>query len=176
MDEFNTVFVFTEKANLIWQGSEETAFGIISFIASSIWALYTLYTICFRKNLRRITHLILAVILMIFVPGWISQGYEEMQWSRNEYSHLQKLYDSQGYSVAEGIVHVVKVGNSWGHDAGDIIHIGDVEFAISCWDVQFTYPQAIHCGGALTEGVFARVYYYVDGYNNLQIMRVDIKK
>jgi hypothetical protein len=176
MDGFHTVFIFTDKAGLIWEGSGEMAVGIISFAVTSAWALYAFYALVFNRNLKRITNLMLAMILMFSATGFIWSGYKEMRRFGNEYSHIQELYNSQSYKIVEGMVHVIRVESQSGHDAGDVIRVGDVGFAISCYNIQFTYSQAIHCGGVLSDGVFARIYYYVDNYGYPQILRLDVKK
>jgi hypothetical protein len=79
----------------------------------------------------------------------------------------------------EGTVHIVKVA-PFGKQ--DIVQIDDIEFSISCYDIMlFTYSKAKDCGGVLTEGVYARVFYYQDDavfstpIQYPDILRVDIK-
>ena len=124
----------------------------------------------------------LSVILIYSGIGWVKLGYEEMQRYRNNYSRLQKMYASQDYEVVEGTVHVIKVGGRYPNGPVDIIQIGNVRFSMGCGSSRFDYSQSISCGGALIEGVYARVFYYEDvAYYSIpiqypDILRVDIKK
>src|SRR6266481_4141026 len=113
MDKFSTIFVFTDKAYLVWYGSGGIVFGLLVLIASSVWAIYASWFIVFKKNFKRITHVLLSAILIYAGIGWAKLGYEEMQSYRNEYSRLQILYASQNYEIAEGTVHVIKVGDRY---------------------------------------------------------------
>jgi len=179
MDEFNTIFIFTDKARAVWPGFEMVVIGLLAILATSIWALHSLWLVVLKNNLKRINQVVLALILICSEIGLTKQGYEETQYYQNEFSHLQKLYDSQNYEVVEGTVHVVKAAPL---GKQDIVQIDDIEFSISCYDILlFTYSKARDCGGVLTEGVYARVLYYKDEsvfstpiqYPN--ILRVDIK-
>lgn len=180
MDEFNTIFVFTDKARAVWPGFEMLILGLLVIIATSIWAFYSLWLIVSKNNFKRITHIVLAVISIYGGSGWAKQGYEENQYYQNEFSRLQRLYDSHTYGTVQGIVHIVRI-EPYGKQ--DLIQIDGIDFEVSCYDsMLFTYSKASACGGALTEGVYARVFYYeyVSHFSTPvhypEILRVDVKK
>jgi hypothetical protein len=77
-----------------------------------------------------------------------------------EYSKLTTIYNNREYKVVEGFVHVLHLEPEGGHDSGDIIQINKVEFEISCYADILGYNKTIVRGGVLTEGTFAKVYYY----------------
>ncbi|MCP4143628.1 MAG: hypothetical protein GY755_25635 [Chloroflexi bacterium] len=176
MGEYNTVFIFTEKANLQWTGSGELGINIILFIAISIWVLYSLHSVLFNNNRKYISHFILSVILFLFMSAGIWSNYEEVKRWRNEYEDLQKRYVSEDYNIAEGTVDLIQVGRRGGHDGGDIIQIDGIEFSISFFERTYAYSQPIRYGGALLHDVVARIYYYVDDHDDYKILRVDVKE
>jgi hypothetical protein len=85
------------------------------------------------------------------------------------YQKYQAVFDKKEYQVVEGLVKVLHVFPPQGHDQGDIIVIGGVEFEITPHH-KYHYNKPIVNGGILTEGMYARVYYY-EG----KILAIDLK-
>jgi hypothetical protein len=88
MDEFNTIFVFTDKARAAWPGFEMVVIGLLAILATSSWALHSLWLIVLKNDLKRISHVVLALILIYGEIGLAKQGYEETQYYQNEFSYL----------------------------------------------------------------------------------------
>jgi len=72
--------------------------------------------------------------------------------------------------VTEGTVHVTHMQPLHGHASGDKIIVGDRQFEIDDFLVTPGYRQTIAHGGALREGVYARLHYY-DGV----IIKVEVR-
>ena len=66
-------------------------------------------------------------------------------------------------------MHVIRKQPKGGHAPGDLIKINGVDFVINKFSSDRYYTQTIAYGGALQEGVIAKVFYVRD-----KIMRVDI--
>lgn len=73
--------------------------------------------------------------------------------------------------VVEGTTHVLREQPESGHAMGDLIEINGIRLVINYFDVTPTYKQTIAHGGALREGIVARVWYY-DG----RILRLDVQQ
>ena len=74
-------------------------------------------------------------------------------------------------AIVEGTVSVLHEQPRSGHAAGDRIRIADKEFVYSYFRENVGYHQTVSRGGALMNGVSARLY-YVGG----TILKVEIKK
>jgi hypothetical protein len=85
------------------------------------------------------------------------------------YQQYQAVFDKREYQVVEGLVKVLHIFPPQGHDKGDIIVIDGAEFEITPHH-KYHYNKPIVDGGILTEGRYARVYYY-DG----KILAIDLK-
>jgi hypothetical protein len=72
--------------------------------------------------------------------------------------------------VTEGTVHVIHMQSAHGHASGDNIIVGDRQFEIDYFRVTPGYRQTIAHGGALREGVYARLHHY-DGV----IIKVEVR-
>lgn len=72
--------------------------------------------------------------------------------------------------IAEGVVHVSFVQGYHGHSAGDQITVGGQPFDVDHFRVTPGYDQTIARGGALREGVYARLHHY-----NGVITKVEVK-
>lgn len=80
-------------------------------------------------------------------------------------------YRSRTYRVSEGTVTVLHRQPHSGHDRGDIVRIGDDELEINYYRHTPGYDRTIAHGGALREGVYARVFHYKG-----TILRIDIRR
>ncbi len=97
-----------------------------------------------------------AILMAVFVD------YPAYQTARE----LQRAYDQRHYQVAEGIVHVTPTQDGW--VTAEDIQIGSAHFVLSGNGSALGYHTPAQAGGLLTEGVYARVYYYGDA-----ILRID---
>lgn len=86
-------------------------------------------------------------------------------------NRLVSAYEHGEYEVVEGTAVVVHVQPSGGHDRGDIVCIGRDVFTINYFHTTPGYNLTITHGGALRDGVYARVY-----HKKGTIMRIDIRK
>lgn len=75
------------------------------------------------------------------------------------YQKYQTVFEKKEYQVVEGVVKVSHTYPPQGHDTGDIVVIGGVEFEITPYH-KYHYHKPIVDGGVLTDGRYARVYYY----------------
>lgn len=103
-----------------------------------------------------------VVWLLMHIPLWLI--------GTSDIDQLLELYQSGRSEIAEGIVHVTHKQPSGGHAAGDKITVGGQEFEINYFIVTPGYNKTISHGGALREGVYARLYYH-----NGVILKVEIK-
>lgn len=83
---------------------------------------------------------------------------------------LNTIFTNKKYSVVEGIVHVSHEQLFHGHSKGDIVEIGGKKFEVNYFAATSGYKQTISHGGALQEGVYARIKYYDE-----HILSVEIK-
>ena len=84
---------------------------------------------------------------------------------------LVSAYEHGQYEVTEGIVEVLHKQPHEGHDKDDIVRIGNQEFEIDYFNGTRGYNLTIAHGGALKEGVYAKVY-----HRKGTIIRIDIRK
>lgn len=89
---------------------------------------------------------------------------------------IVSAYEHGEYKVAEGVVHVLHKQPSGGHDKGDILRIGNNEFEIDYFQFTPGYDLTIAHGGALKDGVFARVYHQKDIIMRIDILKTQVKK
>ncbi|MHC4639312.1 MAG: hypothetical protein ACYTBV_17685 [Planctomycetota bacterium] len=82
---------------------------------------------------------------------------------------LLSAYNDGRYDISEGIVHVKHQQPEEGHDRGDVITINGEEFEIDYYSITPAYSRTVSHGGALKEGVHARVYHFGE-----KIIRIDI--
>ena len=87
-------------------------------------------------------------------------AHKDYDYLGTQYAELSNAYNNREYMMAEGVVDVLHLEPEGGHDAGDIIQINGVEFEFSCFHDTLGYNKTIVFGGVLTEGTFARVFYY----------------
>ena len=90
--------------------------------------------------------------LLIHIPFW--------RIGTAEIDNLLSVYHNGKSPTTEGIVHVSHEQPATGHTAGDKITVGDQTFEVNYFLVTPGYKQTISHGGALREGVFARLHYY----------------
>ena len=195
MDDFTTVFLFTENAAPIFTDFEKRiSLGITFFLVGLIGLLLVSAALKYfkksintsKKNTKKAITFIKWYFIFQFGCAilwailWLGAHVPFYLRYKNEYTRLQAEYNSKQYQVAEGIVHVTHTQPAYGHDKGDVIKIGNVELVVNAYLETFGYKATISHGGALTEGTYARVFYDYDptASESFQytILQVDIKK
>lgn len=101
--------------------------------------------------------------LCISIPIW--------QKEISDINHFLEIYRNGKCQIVEGIVQVSHEQPASGHTAGDKITVDGQEFEVNYFMVTPGYNITISHGGALREGVFARLHYY-----NGVILKVEIRK
>ena len=164
MPEFTTVFEITRNSNGIF-GDEvfRLLIGVVALVGS--------VTLLVRNVRRRenAKDYIGPVFVLIWSLAWLS-----MHLLPNVFGHINKLvsaYREERYEIVEGPVQVLWQQPYHGHSQGDRIRVNGKEFVVSYFYATPAYTKTIAHGGALTQGTYARIYYY-DG----EILRVDIRK
>jgi hypothetical protein len=162
MDGLTTIFLFQDNANnLVTQSLTRLVFwamlGLLGAIGawrqiqSSQSVLDALITVPAAFMLMAA-----AAVMAVFVD------YPAYQTARE----LLEAYDQHHYQVAEGVVHIIAARPGW--TAIEEIQIGQTPLAIGGNASGLGYATLARDGGVLTEGAYARVYYYRD-----TILRID---
>lgn len=196
MDEFTTVFLFTDKVPLY----EKVTSSAIIFQFAFFLALFVFLLILIGDAIKKSSFLKARVIIggriisllnfvllspIILVCFYISlllflEFFGTMDYIiyKDEFKHLESIYQSQDYQVTEGYVNVKHVQPYNGHDIGDIIEIGNTELEVDLYSRTFGYKITIAHNGVLTEGTYARVYFTEDPsrISKYTILRIDIKR
>ena len=157
-----TVFIFTENAQKILGEAQNNVLGSLVVILASVAVLFYLAFIMISKKKRPIGKIAsVGIVFLIFNINSLIDNTQRQQYLTNMYSELTAIYQNKEYKIVEGIVNVLHLEPEGGHDTGDIIKIDGVEFELSCFSgAIFEYNKTIVYGGVLTEGTFARVFYY----------------
>ena len=79
-----------------------------------------------------------------------------------EKNAIQELYDAGHYETVEGVVKVLREQPVEGDTVGDLIEVGGFRFAINFYTETPGYKHTISNGGALREGVRARLRFRDD--------------
>jgi hypothetical protein len=155
-----TVFTFIEKSQKLMTdaGANQFYSGLASLVCMAVF-LVLFVSIMRGKNPQGRYVYFLFVFLGVFGFQFV-QAHQNYSDVHKEYSELASLYHSLDFKIVEGDVHVLHLEPENGHAAGDIIEIDGVEFEFSCFHDTLGYNKTIVYGGVLTEGTFARVYYY----------------
>ncbi|HEY6071054.1 MAG TPA: hypothetical protein VIU85_06750 [Chthoniobacterales bacterium] len=164
MPEFTTVFEITRNSNGVF-GDEvfRLLIGIVALLGS--------LTLLVRNVRRRESakDYIGPVFVLIWSVAWIS-----MHLLPNVFGHVNKLvsaYRDKRYEIVEGPVQVLWQQPYHGHSQGDRIRVNGKEFVVNYFYATPAYTKTIAHGGVLTQGTYARIYYY-EG----EILRVDIRR
>jgi hypothetical protein len=173
-----TAFIFTDKAEKILSNTQSNMF-VESILVIGVFAFLFYKTfLMIRKKEKNKGFAIAAIIFfIIFFASSAKDEFQQRQYLENEYSKLLAVYQNQEYKITEGAVSVLHSEPEGGHAAGDIIRVGNVEFELSCFHNTFGYNKTIIYGGILTEGAFAKIYYYqTDDLSSLSriILRIDL--
>ena len=164
MPEFTTVFEITRNSNGVFGG---TVFDLLI----GVGALLGILAFLVRNWGRGIgaKGYIWAAFVLFWSLGWLYVHNFPLVFGHG--ARLMNAYRNKQYQVVEGPVHVIRQQPYHGHSEGDVIRVGGQEFVISYFYYTPAYTKTIAHKGALTEGTYARIYYY-DG----EILRVDVRK
>jgi hypothetical protein len=137
-----------------WTLWREYAFGPAGGRDLLLFALIAAGCTTYALWQRRPLYLLGVIPVVIFATFWAPVMSREMQWGRA----LLEQYRAGRCRTAEGRVHVQAEQRLGGHSV-DKITVGDVPLQISHFELGPQYRDSIVYGGALKEGVDARVWY-----------------
>jgi hypothetical protein len=177
MNDFTTVFLFTNDASETFRGASETMrFGVLAIVmcvAVLGWLLFMEIKIKLRE---KVAPILVTVFWLLMGIGTFHSGLEEKSMFEQRYQCILDAYNNQQYKIAEGIVHVIHEEAASGHDDADIITVGGTQLEISHFVVSFGYKDTIAYNGVLREGVYARIYYIEDDWlKSDMILRIDLR-
>lgn len=102
--------------------------------------------------------------MVLFIIGWslfwLVGDLPSLKLATVGIRDLIQAYRNGRAEVIEGVVHVSHRQPAWGHSAGDKITIGDKRFEVNFFLATPGYRRTISHGGALREGVFARLHHF----------------
>jgi hypothetical protein len=165
MNELYTVFDITVGSNGIGGDAWfRMAIGTGTAIAGMVW----LVRVCrMQAGWRQMFN---AVSLIGFGAIWLIVTLPLWDLATSATDRLLLIQLSGQSEVTEGAVHVTHMQPLHGHAAGDKIIVGDTQFEINYFMLTPGYRQTIAHGGALREGVYARLHHY-DGV----IIKVEVR-
>ena len=102
-----------------------------------------------------------SVIMVVIGALWLSLSPTVLAVIE-EKSAIQDLYDAGHYESVEGVVKVLREQPVEGDTVGDLIEVGGFRFAINFYTETPGYKHTIANGGALREGVRARLRFRDD--------------
>jgi hypothetical protein len=155
MNELHTVFDITVGSNGV--GSDawfRMAIGIGASIAGMVWLVCAWQM---RAGWRQMFN---SVFLIGFGAIWLMVTLPLWNVARSDTDRLLLIQLSGQSEVSEGTVHVTHMQPLHGHADGDKIIVGGRQFEINYFMVTPGYRQTIAHGGALREGMYARLHHY----------------
>jgi hypothetical protein len=163
MNELHTVFEITSNG-IPGAVFFRMAIGIGAVIAGMVWLVRRWRMEAGRRRMFDPVFLIAlgAIWLVVTLPQW--------NLATSDVDRLVQIQRSGQSEVTEGTVHVTHMQPLHGHAAGDKIIVGDRQFEINYFLATPGYRQTIAHGGALREGVYARLHHY-DGV----IIKVEVR-
>jgi hypothetical protein len=167
--------------------------------ADGYTTIFTVYDGFWRVAGTALGFLAIGIVVLVIAVTWIRSLRREKQWNSKEgfkpgfllvwsiiwilgggsafsvnlwrsYA-LVRAYRDGAAQVVEGTVQVISRQPEGGHARGDLIRIGEVRFGVDYFSLTPAYSQTIAHGGALRDGVQARVW-HCDGL----ILRADIRR
>jgi hypothetical protein len=165
MNELHTVFDITVGSNGIGDDAWfRMAIGIGAAIAGMVWLVRAWRM---QAGWRQMFN---AACLSGFGAIWLIVTLPLWNLATRDTDRLFLIPLSGQSEVTEGTVHVIHMQPAHGHASGDKIIVGDRQFEIDYFRVTPGYRQTIAHGGALREGVYARLHHY-DGV----IIKVEVR-
>jgi len=154
MNEFKTIFEYTVGS--IWADALSQSAIVLACLIGAVVLFVS------RKQTPIVERLGIPLLLVAFGLGFL---FVKLNFLCFAFSDLRS-----GFHVAEGVVHVSSKQPFHGHSGGDKITVGNQSFDVDYFCVTPGYKQTIERGGALREGVYARVR-HVNGV----ILKVEVK-
>lgn len=155
MDELTTVFEITAGANGIREDAvSRLVIGVIVLIAG-----ITGLVLRHRTQGRFPRGLYGPTVMVAFGVLWLYMHLPLWRTSTSDIEYLVDVYRSGRCEILEGFVHVRHEQPATGHAPGDKIIVGGHEFEVNYFRVTPGYKRTISRGGALREGVFARLHH-----------------
>jgi hypothetical protein len=155
MNELHTVFDITMGSNGIGGDAWfRMVVGIGLALAGMMWLVRLLRT---RAGWRQIFN---SVFLIGFGAIWLIVTLPLWNLATSDTDRLRMIQLSGRSEVTEGTVHVTHLQPVHGHADGDKIIVGNRQFEINYFMVTPGYRLTIAHGGALHEGVYARLHHY----------------
>jgi hypothetical protein len=111
-----------------------------------------------------------AVFVALCSILWIGFNAFVAYFDFTDLRNLLSIYQDGRSQVTEGVVHVIHQQPAAGHSAGDKISLGGQIFEIDYFHRAPGYNQTVEHGGALKEGVPARLH-----HDNGVILKVEVK-
>lgn len=165
MNELHTVFDITVGSNGIGGDAWfRMAIGIGVAIAGMVWLARVWRR---QAGWRKIFN---AVSLIGFGVIWLIMTLPLWNLATSNTDRVPLIELSGPSEVTEGAVHVTHTQPGHGHAEGDKIIVGDRQFEIDYFRLTPGYQQTIAHGGALREGMYARLHHY-DGV----IIKVEVR-
>jgi len=166
MNEFTTVFEIGTDANgLRWDALFRMAIGILAVISGG-WSLRRVW-----RGERRVRDMVAPAFSIVFGIVWVLAHTPLWHIGITEAGRLVELERSGRSEVTEGVVHVTHQQPAHGHSSGDKITVGGRAFEVNYYLATPGYKQTIAHGGALREGVYARLH-----YEGSVILKVEVKQ
>jgi hypothetical protein len=174
MNNFTTVFIFNKNNPLVPE-LYVYLIATILLIGVGIWMIFIFISAKKKKtetiNDRTYEYLVGGIFLTGIGLIWSLVNLYSCVYYTQRQIRLTRIYESKQYQIAEGTVHVISIEPKEEHAPGDKIQVDGVEFEIVNNLLDFGYNTSITHGGVLTEGVFAKIFYY-DG----TILRIDLRQ
>lgn len=166
MPEYVTVFEIT---NGVWrvyaQAAALVALGLLSAVVGIAGLLRSRRRFRAAWTAGRAALAFLAVIgvlwLLMLVPAFAVQI--------GRLRSMVRAYRSGDCAVAEGVVHVVRVQSREAADEPEIVDVGGTRLEIDQRAVGPAYSKTVAWGGALREGVRARVCHHQGRILSVQV-------
>jgi hypothetical protein len=165
MDQLTTVFEIASGSNGVRADALfRMGIGVVGVIAGVLGLFRAT-----RSEERFRTKLVGPVFMMVWSVVWLIAHIPFWKVGVTQTNRLLDVYRNGQSQVVEGIVHVSHAQPANGHASGDKIAVGGQTFEVNYFRVTPGYKQTISHGGALREGVFARLHHH-DGV----ILKVEI--
>jgi hypothetical protein len=166
MNEFTTVFEITAGSNgLRGEVLFDVAIGVLAVTFGVVSVVRA------RRREARLLEMVVPAFFFVWGVSWLAAQTPLWHIGISETSRLVELQRSGRSEVTEGVIHVGHQQPAHGHSSGDKLTLGGRQFEVNYFLATPGYRQTIAHGGALREGVYARLHH--DGG---VILKVEVKQ